>query len=601
MPMWIWAGETARRLRATGQDELAEAVTRLPQLAEAGDAVKVEASARSAMRVARRLVAEAGNQEAAVPGVFGPPTLFFLAHWPLAVRVGALGEGHRALDQARAVVRDEPGPHEHGPMPVSALASLVRCHANIDSRGTTQIRRELLSARSLSGWEDTPAWPAFTLARVHLLIDEEQADRAEAELRRYEHTATGPALLGSEGVFALVRALRHQDKHTDALDALDRMEAELELGEGRGAANPRRPALVRAIRFERARLLSWLARLGLCDARKAIALLPTVDEAEACPNLRPIWAEAVENLVCQGSVRNDWRLGARVTTWSRYFERVGAPRRGAEMALTATRLAGGRGAHWVAECSALRAERLITELGAAEEISGDLTEARAMVRGMNPIRPLAPASNILEFLRAQPAEDVDPEEQAEQVNVALAALPHDSALLSALGQVGRTLMLSDAATEPQWRHVREQPGDQRAALSLLETLLHDNDTGGVRDLVRTLAAGALPTQGERVRSASPEPVPAAPSAASAPVTPVTPASPVRGAHRAPDGESGPQDPLSGPQRVPTGPQQVPMGHGAPSDPGAPVPASDPTLVEGVYRVPEGERRLAQAAGGYEPL
>lgn len=505
MTMWTWAGETGRQLRAVGQDELAEAVSTLPELSEAGDAVRVEALARSAMRTARRLIAEAAKADnavptavpASVPGVFGPPTLFFLAHWPLAVRVGALAEGRRALEQARAAAEDEPAPHEHGPLPVSALETLVRCHANIDAQGTTDQRRELLSARRLSGWESTPAWPGFTLARVHLLIDEDQADRAEAELRRYEHTATGPAVLGADGVFALVRALRHQDKHTDALDALDRMEAELGLGvgpDGRdtgGSANPRRTALRRVIRFERARLLSWLARLGLCDARQAIGLLPTVEEAETYPKLRSAWVEAVENLVCQGSVRNDWRLGVRVTTWSRYFERVGAPRRGAELALAATRLASGRGARWVAECSAQRAERLIRELGGAEEIIGDLVEVRSMVRGMKSIQPMAPSAGILDFLRAQPSEEVNPEEQAEQVNVALMEQPHDSALLSALGQVGRTLMLSDAATEPQWRHVREQPGDQRAALSLLETLLHDNDTAGVRNLVRTLAAGAL--------------------------------------------------------------------------------------------------------------
>ncbi|QRN80342.1 MAG: hypothetical protein JK586_01450, partial [Nocardiopsis sp. BM-2018] len=311
----------------------------------------------------------------------------------------------------------------------------------------------------------------------------------------------------SEGIFALVRALRYQDKHTDALDVLDRMEAELGLGEAEpgGPVNPRRTALRRVIRFERARLLSWLARLGLCDARQAIGLLPTVEEAETYPKLRSAWVEAVENLVCQGSVRNDWRLGVRVTTWSRYFERVGAPRRGAELALAATRLASGRGARWVAECSAQRAERLIRELGAAEEIIGDLAEVRSMVRGMKSIQPMAPAAGILEFLRAQPAEEVNPEEQAEQVNVALMEQPHDNALLSALGQVGRTLMLSDAATEPQWRHVREQPGDQRAALSLLETLLHDNDTAGVRNLVRTLAAGALvPQQQREHRSIAPQ-------------------------------------------------------------------------------------------------
>lgn len=487
MPMWTWAGETSRRLRAAGQDELAEAVTGLPVLCEAGDAVRVEAVARSALRTARRLVAEAGNAEAAVPGVFGPPTLFFLAHWPLAVRVGALAEGRRALSQATASAHDEPEPHAHGALPVSLQETLVRCHANVDSRGTTDLRRDLLSSRSLAGWERTPAWPALTLARVNLLVDEDQADRAEAELRRYEHTATGPAMLGADGVFTLVRALRLQDKHTQALEVLDRMEAELGLDE----ANPRREALRRRIRFERARLLSWLTRLGQCGSREAIAPLPTVEEAEAHPSLRPAWVEAVENLVCQGAVRNDWRLGVRVTTWSRYFERVGAPRRGAELALAAARLAAGRGARWVASCSAQRAERLIGELGRTDEILGDLVEARAMIGAIAPIAPAAPADRILEFLRAQPVEEVDPEFQAEQVNAALETIPHDTPLLSALGQVGRTLMLSDAATEPQWRHVRERPGDQRAALSLLETLLHDNDTAGVRNLVRTLAAGAL--------------------------------------------------------------------------------------------------------------
>ncbi|MCK9870136.1 hypothetical protein AB0M72_26960 [Nocardiopsis dassonvillei] len=487
MPMWTWAGETARRLRAVGQAELAEAVAGLPVLCEAGDPVRVEAVARSALRTARRLVAEAGAVEAAVPGVFGPPTLFFLAHWPLAVRVGALAEGGRALAQVSAAADDEPEPLAHGPLPVSLLETLVRCHANIDARGTTGQRRELLSTRRLAGWERTPAWPSFTLARVNLLIDEDLADRAENELRRYEHTATGPAMLGAEGVFTLVRALRHQDEHAQALEVLDRMEAELTLD----GTNPRRAALNRRIRFERARLLSWLARLGHCPPQEAIVPLPTVEEAEAYPSLRPAWVEAVENLVCQGAVRNDWRLGVRVTTWSRYFERVGAPRRGAELALSAARLAAVRGARWVAGCSAQRAERLIGELGSAEEILGDLAEARAMIATMPPVRPLAPAEEVLDFLRAQPAEEVDPEQQAEQVNAALERMPHDTPLLTALGQVGRTLMLSDAATEPQWRHVREQPGDQRAALSLLETLLHDNDTVGVRTLVSTLAAGAL--------------------------------------------------------------------------------------------------------------
>ncbi len=498
MPMWTWAGETARHLRKMGQVELADSVTTLPESCEAGEAVRVEMVARSALRTARRLVAEAG--EAGAPDVLGTPTLAYLAHWPLAVRVGALAEGRRAIDQAVAAVEEGPDPREHGPLPVSALETLARCHANIDAAGTTAARRELLSAQRLDGWENTPAWPSLCLARTHVLIDEGRPDRAEAELRRYEHTAIGPALLGTEGVFALVRSLRHQDKHTDALEALDRLEAEIALEREAAAAGTRHVALGRSIRFERARLLSWLVRLGLCPSRDAIGVLPTVEEAEAHPSLRSAWVEAVENLVCQGAVRNDWRLGVRITTWSRYFERVGAPRRGAELALAAARLAVGRGARWVAECSALRAERLIAGLGRTEEAAGDLAEVRSLVAAMTPVPPVASADRILDHLRAQPADQVDPEYQAEQVNAALSSLPNDTPLLAALGQVGRTLMLSDVATGPQWRHVRERPGDQNAALSLLETLLHDNDTAGVRDLVRTLAAG-VPGQDGQGRAA----------------------------------------------------------------------------------------------------
>lgn len=492
MPMWTWMRETGKQLRQAEQEELAEAVLTLPELCEAGDAVRVEAVARSALRTTRRLVSEAGGSEARVPGVFEPPVLFFLAHWPMAVRVRALAEGRRALEQAAAAVDDEPGPHEYGPLPVSAVENLVRCHANIDAAGTTGLRRELLSTRRLAGWERTPAWPAFILARVNLLVDEGRPDAAEAELRRYEHTATGTAVLGAEGVFTLARTLRHQDRHVEALEALDRLEAELDLGRAHGHPVGREAALRRRIRFERVRLLSWLTRLERCDPRETIGSLPTVEEAEAHPHLRTAWAEAVENLVCTGAVRNDWRLGVRITTWSRYCERVGAPRRGAELALTAARLAAGRSAGWVAACSARRAERLIGGLNQAAEITGDLGEVRSLVAALPPSPLEVPAEHTLEHLRSRPSSEVDPEHQAEQVNAALEALPHETSLLTALGQVGRTLMLSDAATEPQWRHVRERPGDQRAALSLLETLLHDNDTAGVRVLVRTLAAGALP-------------------------------------------------------------------------------------------------------------
>src|SRR5699024_12100522 len=114
----------------------------------------------------------------------------------------------------------------------------------------------------------------FVLAGVDLRVDEGVPGRAEAELRRYEHTATGAAVLGTGGVFTLARALRHQDRHREALVELDRLAADL--ATRRGGA--REPALRRRVRFERARLVSWLARLGSCSPKNAIEALPTVEE-----------------------------------------------------------------------------------------------------------------------------------------------------------------------------------------------------------------------------------------------------------------------------------------------------------------------------------
>src|SRR5699024_6409766 len=172
----------------------------------------------------------------------------------------------------------------------------------LDPAGTTEWRRDRPSTRSLAGWERTPAWPAFILARVHLLVDEGHPDMAAAELRRYEHTATGPAVLGTEGAFTLARTLRHPARHIEAPETLDRLEPELRVERTRGRATGRRPALRRRVRFDRVRLVSWLSRLGECAPRGAIELLAMVEEVVAVPLLRAAWAERLEGLVCMGGV-----------------------------------------------------------------------------------------------------------------------------------------------------------------------------------------------------------------------------------------------------------------------------------------------------------
>ena len=60
-------------------------------------------------------------------------------------------------------------------------------------------------------------------------------------------------------------------------------------------------------------------------------------------------------------------------------------------------------------------------------------------------------------------------------------------LLERLGRVARELDLARNAAREQWARVRALPADATTALSLLESLLHDGDMEGVRELVGLLA------------------------------------------------------------------------------------------------------------------
>lgn len=485
MPLWSWVADTSRELRKAGHVELADAVVHLPKLAAQGDAARVTATAESALLSAGRLAHPAPVQVRSLRA--------FLGHWPVAVRVGAFAEGLTSLEpaetRARAELAGESGrAGRAGRVPVSAAESLASCYANIDAPGYAAEREAILTPDRIADHAGTPAWTALAVARANLLIDDGRPDGAVHELRRRAEEARAFGMdLGLEARFALVRALRHQDRHARALELL----ADLEQEAGHVPPGAPRAAVQRRIRFERARLLAWLVRTGDRPAAEAVEALPSAEEAEAHPRSRPAWAEAVENLVHEGAVRNDWRLGVRVTAWSRYFERVGAPRRCAELALSAARLAVARGARWVAACSVQRAERALPRLRRTEDLAGDVAEARSFCAALPaPVLPV-PAEEVLPFLRAEPPERVDPERQVELVTAALGERPEDTALLGALSQVGRTLVLTDAASAPQWRHIRRTPGDRRVALRLLESLIHDNDTAGVRALARTLTEGAL--------------------------------------------------------------------------------------------------------------
>ncbi|MDA2805166.1 hypothetical protein [Nocardiopsis suaedae] len=480
MTLWTWVAETSRRLREEGHAETADAVARLPQLAAEGEVGRIRGLLPTALRAAR-----------ADAGVLPPWTEGYLNHWGAAARVGHRGEGTAALDLVEGALRTahgEDGDEDEdggacGPA-ACAAQNVLDCYANIDGPGRTVDRTALLAEAMTHGGPGLPAWEALVVAHADMLIDDERPDEAvrELDLRAAEIREAGSEV-GMEYGFAYVRALRYQERYTDALLTVDRLE------EGALQMVPvgvPRSAAARRLRFERARLLAWLARSGLKPPEEAREALPETAEADANPRLRKAWVDAAEDLVSLGELRNDWRVGVALTSWSRYAERVGAHRPCAQMSMAAARLAAARDARWVADCAIRRAQRALVRVRRAQDLENDLEEAHEMVRDVPAVALPTEPEDLLDELRKEPRASVDPERQADLVVAARARRPDDTALLNALGQVGRTLMLSDTAAEPQWHHVRREPGDQKAALSLLETLLHDNDTAGVRTLVRTL-------------------------------------------------------------------------------------------------------------------
>ncbi|GAA4946110.1 hypothetical protein GCM10023224_31840 [Streptomonospora halophila] len=480
MALWRWLGETARELRADGRAELAESLVRLAQMAAEGQAD----AAAEAVPAAERIAAgdTAPSWAAALVG-----------HWPLAARVGDRAEGESVLPAALARLRASHASSggAAGCGPAACAAELVlECYTNIDGPGHV-VDRATLVAESLGHTRPgEPAWEALVLAQADMLIDDERPDEAIREL----DTRAAAARADGSGVslgyaFGYVRALRHLDRFDEALSALERVEAGMTAAWPGGAA---RAAARRRTGVERARVLAWLVRVGRRPPEEARAALPELREADAHPRMRPGWAEAAEHLVAAGALDNDWRLGTTLTSWTRYFERVGSHRLCLRVGLVAARLAVARGARWTADCTLRRAERSLQRVRREAEEFGDLEEIRAEAARRGPREAPVAAEEVLPMLRGQSPEDVDPEHQADLVRTALAERPGDASLLNALGQVGRTLALSDAAAELHWPRVRAVPGDQKAALSLMETLLADRDTAGLRALVRLLTDAAVP-------------------------------------------------------------------------------------------------------------
>ncbi|KUP96732.1 hypothetical protein [Thermobifida cellulosilytica] len=467
MTLWVWAEETADKARADGHGRLAAALVRLPELAVLGDADRIAAELPEALRAA----AEPGPPPWVAP---------YLRHWHLTARVVHRQEGTSALPEAVELARAAHASPGHCPPGACPSVTAAACYANVDGPGHTVERELLLTVASEHVRPGTPAHPPLVAAFADLLVDlgrpREALDHLDAQDQRVRSAP--------ECLLARVRVLRRLDRDEEALAVLDRLDAEATVLCGPETA---REEMRTRVRFEQARLLAWLARAGRRPVDAAAAALPPPEQAQARPSLRPLWAEAVEDLDAVGAAGNDWRLGVRLTGWVRHLERTGAHRPRAELALRAARLALRRGARWIALGMVAQAQAAAAHLRDDDELAADLAEVRGGVRALGVPVPPVPAPRLGSWLWTEQGRELDPERRADLVLAALEESPHDTVLLDDLGRLGRQLDFARSAAREQWARVRVRPADRDAALGLLESLLHSGDAEGVRELVRLLA------------------------------------------------------------------------------------------------------------------
>lgn len=467
MTLWEWVAEAADKTRANGHEQLATALGRLPELAVLGDTHRITIELPAALRAATE------------PGA---PlwAAHYVRYWQLAARILHHQAGTVVLDEVTELVHAAHADPAHCPPGACPAVIAAACHANIDGPGRT-VERELLLTTALEHVEPgTPAHTALTAAFADLLSDVGRPHEAVDFLDTQDQTLRFTVELA----VARVRALHLMGRDEEALAVLNRLDNQVPVLSGPDAA---RDDVHLRIRFERARLLARLARTRRQLVEVAAAALPAVELAQAHPFLRPLWVQAAEDLDAAGVALNDWRLGVRLTGWVRHLEQNGAPRRQLELAVRAARLALRRGARWTALSMVEYAQAAVAQMCREDALTADLAAVRASVRQLpSPSLPV-PAARLDSWLWSNHALDLNPEQRADLIWAALAECPGDAVLLERLGRVARELDLARNAAREQWARVRALPADATTALSLLESLLHDGDMEGVRELVGLLA------------------------------------------------------------------------------------------------------------------
>ncbi|WP_147425283.1 tetratricopeptide repeat protein [Bailinhaonella thermotolerans] len=467
MDIWAWVADTQRQLHASGNGRLAFAMGEIPVQVHEGRFEQLEALAGEAIGQAREL---------------GLPWVeLFVRHWVLRAHVGDRAEGAGVLPEAAALLefaqREDARDCPHAPMVVQ---DYVMCLANIDGPGYAQERLAALDKVLERVDESWSCYESLIAEYAYALVD---ADRAVAALVRVEGAEVRLRDAGREPshelAYARARVLFALERDQEAVEAA--REAVAPAGTGKAATVTEAlsgPELERAANILAGRAL---ARLGRLD--EAEAILPGLEDIASHPRDWPGTAAALEPLVTGGAVDNSWQIGRVMRDWISYLDSAGSYRLALDMALTAGRLAVGRGAAWVALRLAEVAESKQLA-GAEEEIAALRASAEALPA------PVPPAGDVVAAFDAANDGGADPEEWVGLLLAGRDAAADPAAADERLVATMHFLGFPGAAADLLWERVEREPSDEEQANTLVDLLLTDDDDERIQRLSGLLAEPA---------------------------------------------------------------------------------------------------------------
>ena len=449
MDVWAWVHETEEELRRAGHERLAEIVNQLPSLVSEGLHVQVEALTPEGVALAR--------------GIDHAWVEVYLRHWLAQSRILRRRDVTQGMDEVIRLLDFAHGEQTANcPQSICVSQDVCAAYAVLDGPGYGE-ERLAVSAETLARID--PSWPCFhcisseyadALLDLGRFADAEEFCRAQISKARLEGDGDHDQM-----ILSLIDALSRQDRHADAValvetDPVKSME----------------PYQKRRFSLYASREYALLGRLD-----KALEVHPgdVVAELDAADFRH--WIQAETALMKSQPERNDARLGRTLRDFFCTLRANGALYDQADVALTAARLALGRGSVAVATLHLDEAATVLPRLRNPEPIAAMLEQLRA--------RLPEPAVGESEAVALESLGD-DAERNFEVLQPAQRASPDNEAVTLALCRAYRDLGFIEHAHRELKRFVLSHPDSTTAFEELMRALVIAGDEAELVAMTRAV-------------------------------------------------------------------------------------------------------------------